>query len=407
MTEWREVELGELIEVHDHRRVPISRIIREQRQGEYRYYGAQGVIDHIDDYIFDGDYILVAEDGENLRSRKQPVASIVSGKFWVNNHAHIIKGRSDVADDRFLVHAINIAPLSGLISGAAQPKLTQANLLQLTLPCPDFSTQQRLGAFISAFDELIQINQRRIELLEDLARSLYREWFVRFRFPGHEDVELVDSELGPIPAGWEVKQLGAFVTTQYGFTASASDEAIGPQFLRGMDINKRSFIDWSSVPFCEIDEKRVAKFRLEMGDICVIRMADPGKVGIVESPVHAVFASYLVRLRSSEPRFPPYLLFHYLDSEAYQSWVSGSSTGSTRKSASAAVLTEPRVAIPPVQIAAEFEQRVREIRDQLVCLVEQSATLAATRDLLLPRLVTGRLDISDVDLGNLLWSEAG
>ena len=225
MSEWREIELGDLIEVHDHRRVPLSRIVREQRQGEYRYYGAQGVIDHIDGYIFDGEYILVAEDGENLRSRKQPVASIVSGRFWVNNHAHIIKGRQGIADDRFLLSAVNRAPLSGLISGAAQPKLTQASLRQLTIPCPAFETQVRIGSLLAAFDELIEINERRIKLLEDLARSLYQEWFVRFRFPGHEDVKFVGSELGPIPEGWGVEACGSVLDFIGGGTPSKKQHA--------------------------------------------------------------------------------------------------------------------------------------------------------------------------------------
>ncbi len=173
-----------------------------------------------------------------------------------------------------------------------------------------------------------------------------------------------------------------------------------------MDINKRSFVDWSAVPYCKMDGEQEARFRLEVGDVCVIRMANPGKVGIVERPVDAVFASYLVRLRSSEPRVPPYLLFHHLDAPEYQSWISGSSTGSTRKSASAGVLTEPPVVVPSQEIAALFDARIGALRGEMATRVEQSAALAATRDLLLPRLVTGRLDISDVDLGELLPPEA-
>lgn len=265
--------------------------------------------------------------------------------------------------------------------------------------------QRRIAALLSAFDELIEINERRIELLEDLARSLYREWFVHFRFPGHENVEFVDSELGPIPEGWEARQLRELVTTQYGLTASASQEVIGPQLLRGMDINKRSFVNWEDVPYCLADEDDVAKFGLEVGDVCVVRMADPGKVGIVERPVSAVFASYLVRLRTINPRVPPYLLFHYLDSSKYQNWISGSSTGSTRRSASAAVLTEPAMAVPPIDIAARFEPTAGSLRCRLTKLVEVSTVLKRTRDLLLPRLVTGQLDISDVDLGVLTPAE--
>jgi type I restriction enzyme S subunit len=262
-------------------------------------------------------------------------------------------------------------------------------------------TQRRIAAVLSSFDELIEINERRIELLEDLARSLYREWFVHFRFPGHKDVEFVDSELGPIPEGWEARHLSDVVTTQYGLTTSASKKTVGPKLLRGMDINKRSFVNWEEVPFCSAEEDDVEKFGVDVGDVVVVRMADPGKVGIVERPVEAVFASYLVRFRSVNPSVPPYLLFHFLDSPRYQAWIGGSSTGSTRKSASAAVLTEPVMAIPPSDIATRFESTVGLLRSALTSLVEQSAALRRTRDLLLPRLVSGKLDISDIDLGVL------
>jgi type I restriction enzyme S subunit len=110
-------------------------------------------------------------------------------------------------------------------------------------------------------------------------------------------------------------------------------------------------------------------------------------------------------LRSKDERVSPLLLFHFLESVEYQSWVTGSSTGSTRKSASAKVLTEPSVAVPPRSIAAAFEDRAAAIRTELAVLVEANAALARTRDLLLPRLVSGRLDISEVDLGNLLPAE--
>ena len=197
MSEWEGVALGDLVEVHDSRRVPLSKIARAGRQGPYPYLGAQGVIDHIDDFIFDGEFLLVAEDGENLRSRREPIARLASGRFWVNNHAHILSSRPGLADDRFLLHLINHIPLGGRVTGSAQPKLTQTSLLELAVPCPSFVTQRRIAGVLSAFDELIEINERRIELLEDLARSLYREWFVHFRFPGHEDAELVDSEVFP------------------------------------------------------------------------------------------------------------------------------------------------------------------------------------------------------------------
>jgi type I restriction enzyme S subunit len=310
-----------------------------------------------------------------------------------------------VVDSEFLYFALT-APESNqrLVDhamAAGVPHINLATLRDFRIEVADIRTQRRVAAVLSAFDELIEINERRIDLLEDLARSLYAEWFLHFRFPGHKDIAFVDSEVGPIPEGWEVRSLGELVTTQYGYTASASAVEVGPKFLRGMDINKASYIDWCQVPYCEIDDKGAEKFRLEVGDICVIRMADPGKVGIVEAPVDAVFASYLVRLRSIDPRLPPYMLFHFLDSAQYQDWISGSSTGATRKSASAKVLTEPKLVVPPAALAGQYQSFVADLRGHLSTLIQQSARLVATRDLLLPRLISGRLDLADVDLGVL------
>ena len=225
MGNWPNRALGDQVEVWNRKRVPLSRIKRERRQGPFRYFGAQGVIDHIDDYIFDGEFILVAEDGENLRSRKQPVAFLESGRFWVNNHAHIIRARDGVADNRFLTYAINHSPLAGSITGAAQPKLTKANLEALELPLPALESQQAVGDLLGAFDRLITTNERRIEILEGLARSLYREWFVRFRFPGYRSQN--DLGAGKVDE-WRATTLGEVLELRYGKPLPAGRRRPGP-----------------------------------------------------------------------------------------------------------------------------------------------------------------------------------
>ena len=91
MEEWKSCKLGDVIKVLDYKRVPLSSKERATRKGVYPYYGAQGIIDYIDDFIFDGEYLLIAEDGENLKSQKQNVAQIARGKYWVNNHAHVVE----------------------------------------------------------------------------------------------------------------------------------------------------------------------------------------------------------------------------------------------------------------------------------------------------------------------------
>ena len=227
-----------------------------------------------------------------------------------------------------------------------------------------------------------------------MARRLYQEWFVHFRFPGHEKVKMVESELGPIPEGWEVVHLNNLVTTQYGYTASAQAAPVGPKFLRGMDINKTSYIDWSNVPYCEVEPKKLAKFTLKVGDILVIRMADPGKVGLVEVEVDAVFASYLVRLQIANSRVTPLFLFHYLTDALYQGYITGASTGTTRKSASAGVITGVQLALPSSGLINDFEEIVAPIRSQINLLLRKNANLRIQRDLLLPKLISGEIDVS-------------
>ena len=225
---WNMAPFGDLVEFHDRHRVPLSKKERRDRSGPFPYYGAQGIIDWIDDYIFDGRYLLIAEDGENLRSRKQPVAYMADGQFWVNNHAHVVKAIPGIADDDFLRAYVECNPLSGLITGAAQPKLSQSNLRRLPVIAPRYDEQVQIGKVIRALDGMLRSNRRRINILEELARLLYREWFVYFRFPGHEHSELIDSELGPIPEGWSVSKLSDLVSTQYGYTESATRDPVGP-----------------------------------------------------------------------------------------------------------------------------------------------------------------------------------
>lgn len=143
----------------DKKRVPLSGAQRERRQGIYRYFGAQGVIDYIDDFIFDGTYLLIAEDGENLKSKKQNISQVVNGKFWVNNHAHIVKG-NELCDTRYLCYLLNSMDLSGYLTGSAQPKLSQANLNAVTLFLPPIIVQKQIVEYLYMFDQKIAVNQQ-------------------------------------------------------------------------------------------------------------------------------------------------------------------------------------------------------------------------------------------------------
>ena len=293
------------------------------------------------------------------------------------------------ADVRFLKYLFDVRlkeRLKQFTQGAAQDNLSQAKLLSLQFKIPEVQEQRRIADILSAYDDLIKINRRRVQLLEQSAQILYKEWFVNLRFPGHEYVETGKG----VPKGWKRKHLSTLVTPQYGFTETATERRIGPKFLRGTDINKKSYIDWSTVPFCGEDDLNFSKYALEVGDIVVVRMADPGKVAIVETEIRAVFASYLVRLkRKNGTVIPPIFLFYVLSDDVYQNIISKGSGGTTRKSANAKLLVDFWVLIPPESLTTMFVEKVKPIREQIQCLLLHNERTRNARDLQMSRLMKG------------------
>lgn len=368
---WNSVVFENLVEFHDQRRIPLSKKERAGRSGPFPYYGAQGIIDWVDDYIFDGQFLLIAEDGENLRSRKQPIAYMADGQFWVNNHAHVVKAREGIADDDFLRAYLEFHPLNGLITGAAQPKLSQASLKRLPVTAPPYDVQARIGEAVRVVDGLIQNNRRRIEILEEMARLLYREWFVHFRFPGHEDVELVDSDLGPIPEGWTARRLGELLELSYGKALRSDDRRAGSNVVYGSG----GQVGWHD------------KALVSGPGIVVGRKGNVGSVYWSDRDFFPIDTTYYVE--SALPlRFLDQLLrtLKFIDSHA-------AVPGLSRDQAYGLFVTEPTS-----DLMLRYDTAVRPMYGLRQVLSEQATILGKARDLLLPRLVSGELDVSDLDL---------
>jgi type I restriction enzyme, S subunit len=161
---WEVSSLGNLVQNEDGRRVPLKKENREKMDNEFPYYGASGVIDSVDNFLFDGDRLLIGEDGENLVSRATPIAFIAKGKYWVNNHAHVLadNGRAELT---FLKTTVNIIDLKPYLSGSAQPKLNQKNLNRIPIPSPPLDLQHRFAAITESIE---QQKNRQCEYLAEL-----------------------------------------------------------------------------------------------------------------------------------------------------------------------------------------------------------------------------------------------
>lgn len=162
---------GDLASNEDGRRLPVKASDRAGRQGKYPYYGASGIIDYVNDYIFEGRSLLIAEDGANLLARSTPIAFIADGQYWVNNHAHVVTYNGEAELDYLAAH-LNLRLLRDFVTGSAQPKLTQANLNRIRVPYPPLPLQQEFSTRLGAI-RAMQIGQDEItSKADDMFNSL-------------------------------------------------------------------------------------------------------------------------------------------------------------------------------------------------------------------------------------------
>ena len=276
------------------------------------------------------------------------------------------------------------------IGGAAQPNASAPVLGSFEFVLPPRPSQTRISSILSAYDDLIENNRRRMALLEEAARQLYREWFVRLRFPGHERTRITNG----LPEGWNHKTLAEVCESiDYGYTASAEKEEIGPKFLRITDIVP-PFIDWPTVPHCLISDERFEKFRLCEGDIVVARTG--ATVGYAKR-LHkrhpeTVFASYLVRFRI-RPEVDNLMMGILAESDWYKAYVKSRVGGAAQPNANAKVLGGAEILVPAPVLQRAFHETVEPLFDQREILQIENEKLRTARDLLLPRLMSGAIAV--------------
>jgi type I restriction enzyme S subunit len=391
--DWPIVRLGDIIDLFDSQRVPLNSRERQERRGQYPYYGAQGVIDHIDGYIFDGSYILVAEDGENLNSKKLPLALFADGKFWVNNHAHILKAKPNVADDSFLLACLNNADIRPFVTGAAQPKLSQANLRQIEIPLPPLSIQKRIAQILSAYDELIENSQRRIRVLETMAKSLYREWFVNFRFPGHEKVPLVPSALGEIPEGWPVGQLSDVAQLKSGFAFKSETFVTDGehQLVTIRNVQDGVFNPEADSRVVDLPAKLPSYCMLKDSDILLSLTGNVGRVCLVYG------GAFLLNQRVAKilPVVQRDWAMTYCTfrDDAMRTKLEQLSNGVAQQNLSPVLASKIQIVLPPASLRERFQVVTEPMLTAVVQHYTKMQNLRRVRDLLLPRLLSGQLNV--------------
>ena len=274
------------------------------------------------------------------------------------------------------------------IGGAAQPHANAQILTSFPLPLPPLPTQHKIAAILSTYDDLIENNTRRIKILEDMALTLYREWFVHYRFPGHENVPMVQSELGPIPKGWEVKLLGEMCDVLMGLSPKSefyNQTGEGLPFHQGVtDFGQRFPTDRV---YCTV-QKRIA----EVGDILFSVRAPVGRINIANKKIVIGRGLSAIRSKNSNQAF----ILQQLKDKFQEEDTMGSGTifnAITKTDLLGIQLTESTK-----EILVKFEEVADQFSLELANLTMKNANLRHTRDLLLPKLISGEIDVSELDI---------
>ena len=385
--------MGTLLINRDGERKPLSSSVRsKQNEKKYDYYGATGVIDKIDSYIFSEKLLLVGEDGANLLSKIKPNAFFAEGKYWVNNHAHILDATDKSLLD-YVIVVINSISLDNYITGSAQPKLSQERLNKILLPLPPLSEQHRIVEKIEELLALVDdletnktdlqsyIKQAKSKVLEmairgelvpqnpkDEPASVLLERFKKEKLSQkskgkttehntHYEEELPFN----IPENWVWCRFGEITKIiQYGVSKSAKSEGLY-RLLRITDIQYNKVI-WENVPFTDIKEKEAENFILENGDFLFARTgATVGKSYLVEDLVEkSVFASYLIRI-SLLPNNNINYIKYFFNSEFYWQQISEKSIGIGQPNVNGTSLKKLFLPLPPLAEQHRIVEKIEHI----------------------------------------------
>ena len=381
----------------------------DRRPGPYPYYGASGVVDHIDDYIFDGDYLLVAEDGENLRTRQTPMAFLARGKFWVNNHAHIVTG-NERADTRFLMYALRHVDIDAYLTGAVMPKLTQGNLNRIEVSHPLLPEQRAIAGVLGALDDKIEQNRRTARALDRLARAIFRAWFVGFEpvkakiggatsFPSMPQAvfdalpsRFVDSEIGPVPEGWKVGGIPSIATLSKVQVnpQEHADEVFDHFSIPAFDAGVRAVVEFG-------EAIKSNKFLVAEGCVLLSKLNPRiARIWLPPSPrerQQITSTEFLVFVPRSA--FDRHYLYCQFQQPSFREELaqSASGTSNSHQRVRPDDVLHKAVIVPPSPVRKGFA----DIADPLFALLAanhaESATLAEVRDYLLPTLFSGQVRV--------------
>lgn len=272
---WEQRKLGEVVEFLDTMRKPLEGAKRIS--GPYPYYGASGIVDYVDGYLFDEELILLSEDGANITDRNYPVCFLTSGKYWVNNHAHVLKTKEG-NENNFICNSLERKDYKQYNTGMAMPKLNQEVCKGIPISCPTFAEQKKIGDYFRRLDHLITLHQRKLEHVKKMKKSMLQKMFPKknqlypeVRFPGFTDA-------------WEQRKLGELAEIVGGGTPSTSVDSYWDgdiDWYAPAEIGEQIYLESSQRKITEEGLTKSSAKILPIGTVLFTSRAGIGKTAIL------------------------------------------------------------------------------------------------------------------------------
>lgn len=397
---WEVKKLGEVCQVLDNLRKPINsserqvRIMGKNANELYPYYGATGQVGWIDDFLTDGEYVLIGEDGAPFFDMSKPKAYLIKGKSWVNNHAHILKERTEISINNFILNYLNSINYHGFVNGTTRLKLTKGSLVEIPIPLPPLPVQQ---AIVAKIEEVFSELDKGVQQLETARQQLkvYRQSVLKWAFEGKLTNEnVVDGEL---PEGWRWVKLGEVannITDGEHFRPTTQENGI--PFLSAKDVRDDG-ISFDEPLFIsnETAEKAWKRCNPEKGDILIVsRGATVGRMCIVNTSKRFCLLGSVILIKvhaSADSKFINYILKSPLANQKMIS-VSGATAQQAIYLRDIKHIEIPLCSLPEQRrIVAEIERRL-SVCEALEASIEKSLRSAEVlRQGVLQRAFAGRL----------------
>ena len=340
-------KIGDICEILDSKRVPIT--ATERQPGPYPYYGANGIQDYVADYIFDDELVLLAEDGGNFGSKDKPIAYRVSGKCWVNNHAHVLKPKEGLDVD-YLCYSLMFYDVTGLVNGATRQKLTQADMRKMEIPLPPLDEQRKIAAVLDKVSDLIAKRRQQLDKLDEMVKSRFVEMF---------------GDPVANPMGWPVHRFSEYIefltSGSRGWSKYFSDD--GEYFITIKNVKNCRITVGDVQHVIPPNNAEAKRTKVQEGDLLISITADLGRTGVVSKEIAAhggYINQHLTCIRIKKDSLNPLYVAHYMESDSGKAQFQSKNQSAVKAGLNFNSINSLLLFIPPLDLQNVFVDFVEQ-----------------------------------------------